>query len=173
MVAITRRFQRLTLGLGIFTGFGTILIMVAVVVDVACRSLFNAPLAGASEFSELLLVAMIFLGLAAAQQRREHFAIDLVTQYLPPVVKRTVRLAGWLVSLAVVALLAWLSARSAWMSFLRSEASYGTTAFPVWPGRAVLAFGLVLLAVQLAVDIALGLRPARQGDAGPQTSRHE
>ncbi|BBK43826.1 hypothetical protein STVA_38460 [Allostella vacuolata] len=173
MGSILRRFQGLVLGLGIFTGFGTILMTLAVVTDVACRVLFNAPLAGASEFSELLLVAMIFLGLAAAQQRREHFAIDLVTQYLPPAVKRAVLLAGWLASLAVVALLAWLSAKSAWMSFLRSEASYGTTAFPVWPGRAVLAFGLALLAVQLAVDIALGLRPARPADAGPHTSRHE
>ncbi len=174
MQMVGRLFQRMTLNLGILSGFGTLVIMVLIVVDVAGRTLFNTPIPGSNEFSELLLIAMIFLGLAAAQQRREHFAIELAIQYLPPSAKRWVTLGGWLVSLAVVGLLAWLSARQAWTSMLRNEASYGTIAFPIWPARAVLALGLGLLSLQLVIDIVRALRPTpAAADPAPQTSRHE
>lgn len=154
-----RLFERLTLQLGTLSGFATLAIMVAVTLDVCGRFFFNAPIPGANEFSELLLVAMIFLGLAAAQQQRQHFAIEIAIQHLPPSIKRWFVLGGWLVSLAIVGLLAWLSAKQAWASMLRDEASYGMIAFPIWPARIVLAFGLALLALQFAIDIARMLRP--------------
>lgn len=153
MRSIGRAFDWLTAQFGALSGFGTLAIMVVVVIDVLGRALFNSPLPGGNEFSELLLVSMIFLGLAAAQQQRQHFAIEIAVQHLPPGLRRWVDIFGWLVSLAVVCLLAWLSARQAWTSMLRSEASYGTISFPIWPARIVLAFGLALLALQYAVDI--------------------
>ena len=147
-----RLFERLTLQLGVLSGFATLAMMVVVVLDVSGRALFNAPIPGANESAELLLVGMIFLGLAAAQRQRQHFAIEIAVQHLPPAAKRWVTLGGWLVSLAIVGLLAWLSAKQAWASMLRAEASYGTISFPIWPARMVVAFGLGLLALQLAVD---------------------
>lgn len=161
MRSMTRLFERLTLRLGILSGFATLLITVVVVLDVAGRALFNAPIPGGNEFSELLLVGMIFLGLAAAQQQRQHFAIEIAVHRLGPGARRWVELAGWLLSLAIVALLAWLSGKQAWTSFLRDEASYGTVAFPIWPARIVLALGLALLALQLAIDIVRLLRGER------------
>lgn len=168
MRLIARQFQRLTLQLGILSGFGTLLMTIVIVADVAGRVFFNAPIPGGNEFSELLLIAMIFLGLAAAQQHRQHFAVELVTQHLTPAVKRWVDIGGWLVSLAVVGLLTWLSAKQAWLAMLRGEASYGTVSFPIWPARAILAFGLGLLSLQLAVDI---LRALCRPDAAPGRSK--
>ena len=155
---IARGFDWFTAQLGALSGFATLAIMVVVVLDVAGRALFNSPLPGGNEFSELLLVGMIFLGLAAAQQQRQHFAIEIAVQHLPPRVRRWVEIAGWLVSLALVGLLGWLSAQQAWASMLKSEASYGTISFPIWPARMVLAFGLGLLAAQFAVDIVRRVR---------------
>lgn len=158
---LARLFERLTLHLGALSGFATLAIMVAVVLDVAGRFLFNAPIPGANEFSELLLVAMIFLGLAAAQQQRQHFAIEIAIQRLRPSIRRWVELGGWLVSLAIVGLLAWMSGKQAWTAMLRGEASYGVIPFPIWPARVVLAFGLGLLALQIALDILRLLRGRR------------
>lgn len=152
MGPLARAFDWLTHGLGILSGFITLAVMVVVVLDVGGRSLFNAPIGGANEFSELLLVGMIFLGLAAAQQQRQHFAIEIATLRLPTGAQRWVRLFGWLVSLGIVGLLAWVSGKQAWTSWLRGESSYGTIAFPIWPARMVIAFGLALLALQLAID---------------------
>lgn len=158
MRLIARCFDWFTAQLGALSGFATLAIMVVVVLDVAGRALFNSPLPGGNEFSELLLVGMIFLGLAAAQQQRQHFAIEIAVQHLPPRARRYVEIAGWLVSLALVGLLGWLSAQQAWASMLKAEASYGTISFPIWPARMVLAFGLGLLAVQFAVDIVRRVR---------------
>ena len=158
MQFIARFFDWFTAQLGALSGFATLAITMVVVLDVAGRALLNAPLPGGNEFSELLLVGMIFLGLAAAQQQRQHFAIEIAVQHLPPAARRWVEIAGWLVSLALVGVLGWLSARQAWASMLKAEASYGTISFPIWPARMVLAFGLGLLAVQFAVDIVRRVR---------------
>lgn len=53
------------------------------VVDVVGRYLFNAPLAGASELTEMLLAATIFLGLPAVSLDNEHVTVDLVTDQMP------------------------------------------------------------------------------------------
>ena len=155
---LARLFERLSLQLGTLSGFATLAIMIAVTVDVAGRFFFNSPIPGANEFSELLLVAMIFLGLAAAQQQRQHFAIEIAIQHLPPTARRWVDLVSLLISLAIVGLLAWLSAKQSWTAMLQDEASYGLIAFPIWPARMVLAFGLGLLGVQIVLDILRLLR---------------
>lgn len=139
--------------LGALSGLGTLAIMVVVVIDVAGRALFTAPLPGGNEFCELVLIAMIFLGLAAAQRKRQHFEIEMVLLHLPPTARRWIDVFRWLVSAAVVGLLAWFSARQAWASLLNAEASYGTIPFPLWPARSVLAFGMALLALQYAIDV--------------------
>jgi TRAP-type C4-dicarboxylate transport system permease small subunit len=147
-----RLFGRLTLQLGGLSGFATLAMMLVVVLDVGGRTFFNTPIPGGNEFCELLLVGMIFFGLAAAQKQRQHFAIEIATQHLPPALRRWIKLFGWLVSFAIVGLLAWVSAKQSWVSMLRGEASYGTISFPIWPARMVIAFGLGLLAAQLALD---------------------
>lgn len=64
------------------------------VVDVIGRYLFNAPLVGATELTELLLAAVIFLGLPAVALAEEHVTVDLVTDRMPP------RLQPWRLALA-------------------------------------------------------------------------
>jgi TRAP-type C4-dicarboxylate transport system permease small subunit len=147
-----RLFGRLTIQLGTLSGFATLAMMVVVVLDVGGRTFFNTPIAGGNESCELLLVGMIFFGLAAAQKQRQHFAIEIATQHLPAAAQRWVKLFGWLVSFAIVGLLAWVSAKQSWTSMLRGEASYGTISFPIWPARMVIAVGLGLLALQFALD---------------------
>jgi len=158
MSGIVRALERLMLQLGVLSGFATLAIMLIVVLDVAGRSLLGQPIDGGNELSELLLVGLIFLGLASAQQQRHNFAIDMLTRHLPAAVLRWLEALTWTFSLAVVVLLAWLSARQALVSVERSEASYGVISFPIWPARIVIAFGLALLAVQLAFDIVRRVR---------------
>lgn len=145
--------ERLTLRLGILSGFATLAMMIVIILDVAGRGLFNAPISGGNELSELLLVALIFLGLAAAQQRRQHYTVDILNHIAGPVGRRVMEVIGLLTSLAVVALLAWLSAKHAWAATLQGESSYGTISFPIWPARILIAFGFALLAIQFVIDL--------------------
>ncbi len=153
--------------MGTLGGFGTLAVMIVVIVDVGGRALFDQPLPGGNEFAELLLVALIFLGLAAAQQRRQHYRVEVLTNHLSPGLRRVLSAIGLLASLLVVGLLAWLSLRHAWQATLKGEASYGIISFPIWPARLVVAIGLALLAMQLLIDFCRTLFSAQPADEAP------
>jgi TRAP-type transport system small permease protein len=153
MITLIETIESLLMRLGVASGIATLLITVVVVVDVAGRAIFNNPIHGATELAELLLVAMVFFGLAAAQQGRQNYSIDIATRHLPAFLQALVELLGYIVSLAIVAVLAWLSTKQAFVSFERGEAGFGIIPFPIWPARFVLAVGFWLLALQFVCDI--------------------
>lgn len=153
MISLIERVERGLLALSIFSGFATLLIIIVVCIDVAGRFLFNAPLHGGVEFSELLMVVLVFFGLAAAQQQRQNYSIELLTRHLPLGAQKALELLGYLTCLGIVLLLAWPSSKQAVMSFERGEAGFGIVPFPLWPARILLAIGLWLLALQFLCDI--------------------
>ena len=175
MIALVNRLEKFLLYLGIISGFATLLIMVIVVIDVAGRAIFNAPLHSGVEISELLLVSLVFLGLAAAQQQRQNFAIEIATRHLPTRMQTAIELIGYLVCLGIVILLAWPSSNQAIDAFVRNEQGFGIVAFPIWPARIILAVGLWLLAIQFLCDtyrLATG-QPRTVAEAPPAEKVYE
>lgn len=172
MLPLIQAVEWLLSRLGIASGFATLLIMLVIVLDVAGRSLLNAPLHMSTEISELLMVVLVFLGLAAAQQNRQNFAIDIASRHLPPGLQVLVEHLGYLFCLVLVGVLAWLSTKQAYSAFERGETGFGIIAFPIWPARFILALGLWLLALQLLCDILRYLMgvprvAVAEGDAKP------
>ena len=153
MNSIVDRIEAALIRLSVISGFATLLIMIIVCIDVVGRSAFNSPLHGGTEFSELLLVCLVFLGLAAAQQQRQNFAIDILVRHFPETVRRGFDLLAFAICFVLIVALAWPSSKQALTSFGRGEAGFGIIAFPIWPARTVLAIGLWLLALQFAFDI--------------------
>lgn len=153
MLPLIEAVERLLSRLGIVSGLATFIIMMVVVCDVVGRGLFNLPLHMSTEISELLMVILVFLGLAAAQGNRQNFAIDIATRHLPESLQHLVEMLGYLFSLLLIALLAWLSTKQAFSAFERGETGFGIVAFPVWPARFILALGLWLLALQFVCDV--------------------
>lgn len=153
MLPVIESVERLLMRLGLLSGIATLLITLCVVADVAGRSLFNSPIHGATEMSELLLVAMVFMGLAAAQQGRQNYAIDMATRHLPQGIQSALELVSYVFCFAVTLGLSWFSTKQAIESFHRGEAGFGIFPFPIWPARFVLAFGLWLLTAQFLCDI--------------------
>lgn len=154
MLKLVASIEAILLQLGTISGFATLAITLIVVCDVGFRTVLNAPIDGAVELSELLLVILVYLGLAAAQQQRQNFAIDVATRHLPAKLQVLIEAAGYAFCIAIVAALAWPSSKQAFSSFERGEAGFGLVAFPLWPARAILAIGLWLLALQFAIDLA-------------------
>ena len=172
MLQLIEAVEGLLSRLGIASGFATLLITLIVVLDVAGRSLANAPIHMSTEISELLMVVLVFFGLAAAQQTRQNFAIDIATRHLPQGLQMLVEHLGYLFSLVLVGVLAWLSTKQAYSAFERGETGFGIIAFPIWPARFILALGLWLLALQLLCDILRYLMgaprlAAAEGDTKP------
>jgi TRAP-type C4-dicarboxylate transport system permease small subunit len=55
--------------------------VVVTCIDVVGRYLFNRPMKGAFELTEVLMAALIFAALPAITARREHIAVDLLDRY--------------------------------------------------------------------------------------------
>lgn len=81
--------------------------MLVTVVDVGGRFLFNRPLHGAFEATEVMMGMIVFLALPLATRRREHITVTLLEPYLPEWLKRVAALLFGLACAAICALLAW------------------------------------------------------------------
>lgn len=106
--------------------------MALTVVDVIGRYVFSTPVQGSIELTELMLLAVIFLGLPAATLDREHVTVDLVTDRLRGGVQTLRRPVILIVSAVVQAVIGW----RLWITATQVAGYGGTTAsleIPVAP----------------------------------------
>jgi TRAP-type C4-dicarboxylate transport system permease small subunit len=82
--------------------------MLLTVVDVVARYVFNRPLAGAFEVTELMLLVLIFAGLPLVTYADEHAVMDFIDRLLSPRAQASLRRAVQIASAAVMFLLTWL-----------------------------------------------------------------
>ncbi|MEZ5817609.1 MAG: TRAP transporter small permease [Hyphomicrobiaceae bacterium] len=175
MLPVIEAVEWVLLRLGVLSGFATLIVTLVVVADVAGRAIFNAPLHSATEVSELLLVVLVFLGLAGAQQKRQNYAIDVASRHLPVGLQNLLETLGYVFCLVLTAGLAWFSTKQAFSSYERGEAGFGIIAFPIWPARFILSLGVWLLSVQFVCDILRYLigSPRTAAEGGSASGSHE
>ncbi len=114
MPAFQRLYQgygRLLRGCGLISSVATFLMMLVVVANIVGRYLFNRPLTGTLEFTESLLVIIIFLSIALTQYDGGHIRVNILTRRLP---KRAARGFTVLAMLAGCAFFTWC-AYAAWI----------------------------------------------------------
>ena len=115
--------------LGITSGTVLFLMMMITAVDVIGRYVFNKPLAGGFEITEMLLAALIYCGLPQVSQRREHIVIDTFDPLMSARVKRTLDVLAELVCSLTLGGIGYLIFRRA-----ARVAEYGdTTSVLKWP----------------------------------------
>ena len=81
--------------------------MAVTAVDVVARYVFNRPLRGAFEVTELLLLVLIFAGLPLVSHADEHVTMDFIDKLLSPRGRELWRRAAEVVSAAIMFLLTW------------------------------------------------------------------
>jgi TRAP-type C4-dicarboxylate transport system permease small subunit len=94
-------------GLGTFAALVLGAVMMVSVVDVAGRYVFNRPLPGSSEITEILMAILIYAGLPLVSLRRGHIAVDLLDSLTPPAIARVRDAVVGLLSVFVLAIVAW------------------------------------------------------------------
>lgn len=103
-ISLFQRLQRAQLRLA---ALALIIMMLVTVCDVVMRYLFNRPISGSYDLVESMLVVFVFQGLPAVFLGRQNIAIDVIDSMIGRYAVTTlIRLAD-LVSLAVLAILAW------------------------------------------------------------------
>jgi TRAP-type C4-dicarboxylate transport system permease small subunit len=130
--------------------------------SVLSRSLWHSATYWQDEAAVFLLVGATFMTAAYVQQQRGHIGIEAFIGLLPPVVNR-VRL--WLVdvaSFAFCAFFAWKSWTLAHEAWVDGQVSNSMWSPPLAIPYGLMACGMTLLCLQIALQIALPLsRKAR------------
>lgn len=138
--------------------------------SVVVRYWLQQPTEWQDETAVFLIVGATFLSAAAVQARRGHVAIEAVTGLLPVSVNRVRLVVADAISLAFVAFFAWKSWTLLHEAWVDGQVSQSTWAPPLWIPYALMAVGMSLLGIQLALQIAEALLygPDKAGWAKPK-----
>lgn len=148
-----RAVHALSTTFGVIAAVLIVVIMLSTAADVAVRQVTGASIPGVVEYSEVLMVGLIFLGLAYAQRARAHIGVDLVTERMPVRVAHVVRAVGLALAFVVLAVMAYETLQVALRSFESREFRFGLVQVPIWPARMIIPIGLVALLLELAISL--------------------
>jgi TRAP-type C4-dicarboxylate transport system permease small subunit len=131
-------------------------LMLVTVVDVVGRGVFNAPLPGGFELTELMMAALVFAALPAVTRRESHIVIDLLDFMTPSWLVAPRQVGVYVLCALVVGLWSWRT--WAWGDRM---ARYGDeTEFLKVPLAPVSYFISVLSAATAVVFVVLAWRYA-------------
>ena len=124
--------------------------------DVLGRYLFNRPIVGTVETTELLMGSIVFLGIGLTTLKGGHISVDLVTAQLGEAGRRALALVAQITSLVIVELICWrmwVIAAETVDNNLRTQLWES----PVWPAAYVMAVGASLMAVAIILQLVRAL----------------
>ncbi|MSO93555.1 MAG: TRAP transporter small permease [Rhodospirillales bacterium] len=156
---ITAWMMRVNLACAFLSGVALLMMMAVGAADIIGTNLNwlglpSRPIPGSFEFIGTMMVMNVFLAVSLGQARRGHIQVELVVQMLPPPLQRAAAALHHTLSCGFFAMIAWASWPGALHSVRVGEFSAGLVNYPIWPARAVLAFGASLMAVQCLLDLA-------------------
>lgn len=93
--------------LGLLSATILFILMLLTTVDVLGRYLFNAPLPGGFEITELMMAALVFAAMPAVTRREDHIVIDLLDFMMPKWIVRPRQVIVYLLCAVLCALWAW------------------------------------------------------------------
>ncbi|HEU5321149.1 MAG TPA: TRAP transporter small permease [Methylomirabilota bacterium] len=147
-----RILEGLEAGLNLLSAAILFFLMFYVTAEVTMRYLFNAPLPGHLEATQLLIAPAVFLALSWVQARRGHVGMDLLHERLPARAQAAVDcvlLAIALVTFAAITWFAWDSTLSAW----EIDDVTPTANLRTWWSKLAVPLGAALLCVRLVMQL--------------------
>lgn len=150
------RFVRFTVGataLSEVVGALALLAMCAIICyEIVSRFVFNAPTSWVTEIATYLLVAMTFLGLAAAQRAGAHISVELLLNALSSGRRdRLLRVANWLCLYASLFCL-WQIATFNYREQVNGTRDWGLLSTPQWIPQLPVTIGFLLFTLALLAE---------------------
>ncbi len=146
--------------LGVVSATVLFAMMLVTAIDVAGRYVFNRPLAGGFELTEMMLAALIYCGLPLVSKRREHIVIDTFDPFMARSLKRALDMIAEVVCTLAIGGIGWLIFRRA-----ARVADYGdTTAVLKLPLAPVAYLMATMLVVTAVIHLTLIFVPHKDDD---------
>ena len=151
-------FDRLLRLLALVSGVLILVLMAFTVLDVFLRYVFNAPFKSVYEFTEFVMAAIVFLGMAYTGWVGGHISVDVFARWLDRPAWRFLTAAMAFVGAALFALIAY---RAALETIDTIDQVSNRLSWPHFPFRFTVVIGSALLAAVLVVQGAQALRGRR------------
>ena len=149
-MSLLERFEK---GGILFSAFCILVMMILTSIDTFFRDVLNSPIAGVYELHSMLMVAVLYLGLAYAQSKRSHIRMDVLATRLGPANQLLLQLIGDVIFLIIAALITWRMGIEAWNAWITHDFLYGMVRFPLWPAKLAITLGTALVCIRLITDI--------------------
>ena len=124
-------------------------IMVYVCAEVVMRYVFNSPLPGHLEGSELFVPIIVFFAISYTQSQNGHVGMTVVVESLPPAVRRYVDISTLLLSVLTCAVLSYFSYKFAYNEWVIDDVTMTPPYWRIWPSAAAVPLGYMLIAMRL------------------------
>ncbi len=157
---------RIDLWMAYGSALTVVVTMLLVGADVVGRYLFNTPVPGTFELSEVMLALIIFLALPYVQYKRANIAIEMVSDHYPPKVREVFDICCMLLGVLVFGLLAERGVELTLSSWEIHEISEGTIPFPMTPFKMMVPLGFGFLSLRLLtqfIEAVKAMKSHRKG----------
>ncbi len=129
--------------------------------SVIARYFWKIPTYWQDEAAVFLLVGATFMSAGFVQQQRGHVAIGALVSVLPSSVNRMRAILVDIASLAFCGFFAWKSFGLLHEAWVDGQVSSSTWAPPLWIPYSLMAVGMTLLCLQLALQVGVGMTRGR------------
>lgn len=120
--------------------------------DVLGRYLFNRPILGALEISQVLMAGMVLLAWADTQASKSHVKVNLLFARYPSHVQAIIEFIILLLSLALFSLIIWRSSLIVWSDW-QQHRIIETVRIPIAPFKIVVPLGAFVLCLEFIVQM--------------------
>jgi len=117
--------------------------------DAVARDVWNRPIPGAFELSSFMLSVFVLLGLAYAQQMKDHVRVTILSDRLPEKVSDALNIFTTLLSMFIVAIMCW---QGVIVAFEASSVS-DMLRVPQLPFRLLVSAGGLFLFLEFLFDL--------------------
>ena len=160
---------RVTMWLARAGAAGLALIMLLTFCDVIGRYVFNAPIVGTVEVTELLMGMMVYLGVGLTTHARGHIRVDIIIDRLPPRIQAFLDALTLTISIVLVVLVCWHLWLKAGVTVEKNDLTQ-IMEWPIWPAAYVMAAASLLMVTSMLLQLVQALRDLALGVSTPMNS---
>lgn len=148
-----RLVRALTSTFGVVATLATVVMMIAITIDVFYRTLYQKSVSGILEISETALVAAVFLGMSYTGATNSHIQIDLLTERLPHKVRQVLITIAWILTSVFLVWAVYATSTRAIKSTEEGEIRMGLVNWPIYPSRWIIAIGFMAMLIVALVNV--------------------
>lgn len=133
--------------------FMTLAMMLLTVAEISLRKLAGYSISGVFEGIELILVVIVYMGLAHVQNAGKNVQVEILLMHLPIKARQGLEAFTLLLSAAFVGIAIWMTGKEAWASWLIKEITFLPAALPIYVARFFITVGFFFLWLRLLFQI--------------------